>query len=641
MSVKQQFMALLAVLFLLLSAIAGSYSYFSTRADIVAQAETVSQRSQAELQRLLGVLDTIMMRRVHNSMRVLQDASQRLGAATLQGQTEVAGRQLPGLYFGQQLMANDTSLVDRITELMDGTATLFVRDGDDFVRIATNVKKADGTRATGTLLAPNGKAMQAIANGQSYFGQVDILGNPYLTGYVPIHNAQQQVIGIWYVGYSADLTELQQVVEAASILSHGFTALVDDKQRVRMHTKTQTIEQVNALLSDPSSAWVINKQPFSGWGYQVVTAYPQADIADLVYAATLKAVSSVIIVGLLIGLLLVLLFQWVVSRPLAQLSEGLVNITDGDGDLTKRFKSSSKNELGALANGFDNLLDKVQQTIIQTKDSATKLVSAAERLANVADNAKQAVEAQSQETLQVANATDELKQTAEHVASLAAQAQQATHQAEQQSQQGLQWVQQLLQATEQQLQVLSQTNHHNDELTAASQQISTVLSVIRDIAEQTNLLALNAAIEAARAGEHGRGFAVVSDEVRQLANRTQSSVEDIKQQIERLQQGVSAMGEQVQQVHQNAESSRSTTEQTGSSFDQLSAGVNQINQMNSDMATAAEQQAQVVGGITQGLARMRELAGDSSNSAKDTAAAAEELEQLSQQLQTLLAGYRV
>ncbi|WP_192811508.1 methyl-accepting chemotaxis protein [Idiomarina xiamenensis] len=634
-------MALLAVLFLLLSAIAGSYSYFSTRADIVAQAETVSQRSQAELQRLLGVLDTIMMRRVHNSMRVLQDASQRLGAATLQGQTEVAGRQLPGLYFGQQLMANDTSLVDRITELMDGTATLFVRDGDDFVRIATNVKKADGTRATGTLLAPNGKAMQAIANGQSYFGQVDILGNPYLTGYVPIHNAQQQVIGIWYVGYSADLTELQQVVEAASILSHGFTALVDDKQRVRMHTKTQTIEQVNALLSDPSSAWVINKQPFSGWGYQVVTAYPQADIADLVYAATLKAVSSVIIVGLLIGLLLVLLFQWVVSRPLAQLSEGLVNITDGDGDLTKRFKSSSKNELGALANGFDNLLDKVQQTIIQTKDSATKLVSAAERLANVADNAKQAVEAQSQETLQVANATDELKQTAEHVASLAAQAQQATHQAEQQSQQGLQWVQQLLQATEQQLQVLSQTNHHNDELTAASQQISTVLSVIRDIAEQTNLLALNAAIEAARAGEHGRGFAVVSDEVRQLANRTQSSVEDIKQQIERLQQGVSAMGEQVQQVHQNAESSRSTTEQTGSSFDQLSAGVNQINQMNSDMATAAEQQAQVVGGITQGLARMRELAGDSSNSAKDTAAAAEELEQLSQQLQTLLAGYRV
>jgi hypothetical protein len=138
---------------------------------------------------------------VKAAIQLLKSKATALGAPSLQGEDTVAGKKVPALYFGSTNLSNNFTLVDEIQKEMGGVATLFVKSGDEFVRVATNIKKDDGSRAIGTILDPKGKAIVAIAKGESFFGDVDILGKPYTTGYEPIRDAGNSVIGIYFVGY--------------------------------------------------------------------------------------------------------------------------------------------------------------------------------------------------------------------------------------------------------------------------------------------------------------------------------------------------------------------------------------------------------------------------------------------------------
>jgi hypothetical protein len=138
---------------------------------------------------------------VQAAMQLLKSKAAKLGAPSLKGQDTVAGKAVPALYFGDKEMDNNFAMIDEVQKEMGGTATLFVKSGEEFVRVATNVKKEDGSRAIGTVLDPKGKAIAAIAKGESYYGDVDILGKPYVAGYEPIRDASNNVIGVYYVGY--------------------------------------------------------------------------------------------------------------------------------------------------------------------------------------------------------------------------------------------------------------------------------------------------------------------------------------------------------------------------------------------------------------------------------------------------------
>ena len=138
---------------------------------------------------------------VEAAMQLLKSKAATLGAPSVNGEEAVAGKILPVLHFGAIKMNNNFVLVDEVQKEVGGTATIFVKSGDEFVRVATNVMKDDGSRAIGTVLDPKGKPMTAIAKGESYFGEADILGKPYVTGYEPIRDASNNVIGIYYVGY--------------------------------------------------------------------------------------------------------------------------------------------------------------------------------------------------------------------------------------------------------------------------------------------------------------------------------------------------------------------------------------------------------------------------------------------------------
>ena len=138
---------------------------------------------------------------VQVAIKLLKSKAAALGAPSIKGEEAVAGKAVPALYFGETKMNNNFALVDEVQKEKGGTATIFDKNGDEFVRVATNVKKDDGSRAIGTVLDPKGKAIAAIAKGESFFGEVDILGKPYTTGYEPIRNENNNVIGIYYVGY--------------------------------------------------------------------------------------------------------------------------------------------------------------------------------------------------------------------------------------------------------------------------------------------------------------------------------------------------------------------------------------------------------------------------------------------------------
>jgi hypothetical protein len=139
--------------------------------------------------------------KVKTAMELLESKANKLGSPKIEGTDVVAGKQVPAIYFGSTKMNNNFDLVDDVVKQAQGTATIFVKSGDEYVRVATNVKKDDGSRAVGTVLDPKGKAIESIKKNEAFYGEVDILGKPYITGYKPIRDSSQKVIGIYYVGY--------------------------------------------------------------------------------------------------------------------------------------------------------------------------------------------------------------------------------------------------------------------------------------------------------------------------------------------------------------------------------------------------------------------------------------------------------
>jgi len=139
--------------------------------------------------------------KVKTAMELLESKANKLGPPKIDGTDTVAGKHVPAIFFGSTKMNNQFDLVDEVVKEAQGTATIFVKNGEEYVRVATNVKKDDGSRAVGTVLDPKGKAIESIKRGEAFYGEVDILGKPYITGYKPIHDASKSVIGIYYVGY--------------------------------------------------------------------------------------------------------------------------------------------------------------------------------------------------------------------------------------------------------------------------------------------------------------------------------------------------------------------------------------------------------------------------------------------------------
>ncbi|PPV05001.1 methyl-accepting chemotaxis protein [Xanthomonas bromi] len=336
----------------------------------ITEAERVESETDASIgrtsilaQTMFSVTRTMLLDRVNSSMRHLRKEANAQGTASLGNDVRVADRTAKDVLLGQKSQANVFGMLDEITSVHEGTATLFSYTGEDFVRISTNVKKDDGSRAIGTVLDPNGQAAAKLRNGESFYGVVDILGNPYITGYEPIFaGSDKRVIGAWYVGYKADTQALATVIGSRRVLSDGFVAVFDSKNKLRFQSTTGTTTDaatIERIVKESPNDWVMKKENVPDWGFTLVSAYPKSDVNSVIVRQSLWiACIGLLICALLVGVQWALIWSRVL-RPIQNLTTVAEELSLGRWNHTIA-EVNLKDEIGTLARAISRLSNSVR-----------------------------------------------------------------------------------------------------------------------------------------------------------------------------------------------------------------------------------------------------------------------------------------
>lgn len=348
-----------------------------------------------------------------------------------------------------------------------------------------------------------------------------------------------------------------------------------------------------------------------------------------------------VVVGALITLATTWLLPMLVIKPLKVISDRIRNIAEGDGDLTIRIEIDRKDELGQLAGHVNHFMEKLQRLISEIRNNTNDVSSAAEVLLDVSSSSQKAADEQCHAITQVVAAVNELTVAIQEVARNTSNTAQNAKSANQITDQGQERIHSAVKQVQELSVRISQTADTMVRLEGEAKKVTSVIDVIRSIAEQTNLLALNAAIEAARAGEQGRGFAVVADEVRTLASRTQKSTEDIQGMLSQLQAGVQYAVEAMNTSTAMTNDAVNSAGEAGKSLAGIGSAVQNITDMAIQIATAAEEQSSVTADIDKNLVAINQLAMTTSEDSARTADASQNLNQLSSSLRQLLGNFRV
>ncbi|MES9993680.1 MAG: methyl-accepting chemotaxis protein [Candidatus Thiodiazotropha sp.] len=368
--------------------------------------------------------------------------------------------------------------------------------------------------------------------------------------------------------------------------------------------------------------------------------------AELFFTETDEAYHSMIVwvivclsVGAIVSLVLAYLTITSISKGVDEIEQTARKLSEGD--LEARVVYDSKDELGHIANAFNKMADKFHDAINEVKDSVSQLAAAAEETSTVTTQTTQGINQQLTETSQVATAMNEMSATVQEVARNAVEAAEAAREADGTFHQGKQVIDKVIDAIGELAKEVEEAAGVIQQLESESMNIGSVLDVIKSIAEQTNLLALNAAIEAARAGEQGRGFAVVADEVRTLAGRTQESTQEIEEMISNLQSGannaVKVMAEGKAMTQVGVEQAAAA----GEALQTINTAVEQISNMNTQIASAAEEQSSVTEEINRSIVSINQVAEQSATGAEQTSQASDDLARLADQLKGLVARFKV
>jgi len=576
---------------------------------------------------------------------------------------EMEGRQIPIFKLGGTTLNGDSWMVDAFGGKTGATVMILGQHDNAFTRLSVPLNIYDDELQAGTSLSHNHPARARLLQGETYFALEQREDRQLMAGYRPITNSGQ-VIGAIYT--SIDITEsialLKEKISKVRFADSGYVTIASigagTEGNVFFHPtlaegsnlKTVTdqqgrsiyqpmFENLEGLISfiqpqpngDPAEKIVAYRQlpnwdmVVSGGSFEHEYQKEKADVMILLLAVSIGG-------SLIVSILLALMLRRKLA-PLGSLAASLKRLGAGELSLNMPFHNSqSQNEVEQIGSGAREMADNIYQLIERFKQSVSELESASGRIHGSASANQTLSRDLQQHSDMIATAIEQLSASASEVASSATETASATNQVDEETHAGYQRVIEVTEAIEQLNNKITDSSEAITEVDGESAAIENVIQVINDIAEQTNLLALNAAIEAARAGEQGRGFAVVADEVRELAQRTQKSTRVIADTVVRLNQ---ATHKAVSLMAESRDQSRITLDKAGSagqSLQTITANVSEISNMSSRIATAADEQSTVSGDIARILTDVRDKVDQCHSSSQQSETEASELADLSAEL---------
>ncbi len=474
-----------------------------------------------------------------------------------------------------------------------------------------------------------------------------------MTALIPVRQGAYQGVA----GADIGLETVEKTLETLSLGGTGYAVLINREGTILFHPDQELIGKNIQLLTGSAPKLDGSSQDFSyGDASWEARFYPisQARAVDWhlgmmvnkdKISAPVNSARKTGLVMALIGLLVSLLVLHVglrtLMKPLRQLNQAMADISSGDADLARRLDDQARDEFGQLAGSFNRFVEKIQDVIRDVRHGSDELDSNVRSLRDTAGNSRTSVERQQAEIDMVATAVNEMSAAAGEIAQNAQQTADAANSADHDSRACLETVAGSRDAVQKLSREINAAAEVIDALGRDITSITTVLEVIQGVAEQTNLLALNAAIEAARAGEAGRGFSVVADEVRNLAQRTQASTEEISTMIERLQKGAADAVEVMKASTAVSNVSMEKAEDAMEALDRIAESITEISRMTSQIATASEEQTSVTEELNSSITRIADQGQEAASAASENDVYSGHIERIGQTLSANVSRFRI
>jgi len=459
-------------------------------------------------------------------------------------------------------------------------------------------------------------------------------------------------------GVGITVAQLSKLIQNFTIGDNGFVYLVDNSGQIRIHPDAELsgksslsnqahtqafadtlLDKAGSIILENTGDTILASRYIPSLDWYIVAEIPR----DEVFAAINQTTQALVVLNILLVLILVgalSLIANTLSKPIRETARMLHSIAEGDADLTQRLDSSRADELGQLAESFNKFVEKMGVLVQQISCTSKAVSTVSTEVAETAKQTEQGSTEQLHSVSMVATAITEMGATVKEIAQNATHTADASSNSATEANQSQTTVSKTVNEIQSLDTELASASTVISELAEDINKISSTLAVISGISEQTNLLALNAAIEAARAGEQGRGFAVVADEVRMLAQRTQESTEEINEMISRLEQGSANAVDAMEAGKQRCEIVVGGSQEINASLESIRTAIQSISDMSFQVATATEEQASVVEDLNQHIVAINDMANQTNASSRQNASSCDTLEENAQTLSSLVGNFK-
>ena len=682
--------------------------------------KNASQTAEAEagsiasgVYRMVHAQNQLLQQKVNADLNVARDQLASSGGVHLDGTNptewaavnqytkQSSNINIPTMMVGERAIVPNRSfesaqpVVDEVQEMVGGTATIFQRinEAGDMLRVATNVRKADGERAVGTFIPatnPDGAAnpvVSTIMKGETFYGRAYVVNAWYITAYEPIKDVNDEIIGVLYVGVKQESVDsLRHGIMDFTIGDSGYVFVIGGSgnqqgQYIISKNGKRDGENIWDAIDSEGNLFIRNivesakgakgtdpvfvRYPWQNEGeskarykvsaciyYEpwdwVIGAGTYEDEYFESVASARSAINHMVVATLIIAVVSCIASAFVifyiaskVTQPIKNMTETLRDLADGDGDLTERIEAHSKDEMATLARSFNTFVDKIHDLVTDVRRAAFDVVNTADSINRSTTGVASAASEQSSQTIQIASAVEEMSASVIDIAKQSTEAANNADASGREAQRGAEIVEQTVSGMRDIADVVNTSADSIRSLGERTQQIDEIIGVINDIADQTNLLALNAAIEAARAGEHGRGFAVVADEVRKLADRTTQATEEISESIRVIQDDTLSVVKQMSAGTERVEQGVELASRAGEALSSIQSVVLTVSGAIQSIAAAGEQQSVASGEIAASVETLNQSTNLAVESTNHSSQAVSSLTDRAEQLQQLVSRFKL